>query len=420
MQRQPEQDIKKRMKGSNSKQNKSVNLRLVLSQVVTHAPVSRADIARATHLTKQTITNLIDELLAAQLVVETGIKKEKVGKPSTMLMLNSQLCFSLAIRVFAPQVEVALCQLDGTVLGHLRQQVATTQTETAHQLVNRLLDEHQIKPEQLLGAGLTLVQAGDVAIEQRQQQHQLLQQQLIGLLQLPVAIEHTAAACAAFHLLHGEAKLLDSFCYIHLGQQIDAALVYDRKLLLGHNGLTGALGEIFVTPDLDEKTSELGRLNDFVSVASLESFIRKKQPQLLQQSLLSLNAESAGDKLDPWFALSTEPMRIAIHTLESIFNCQTIIIGGEVSSWFLDKLISRLRPFIPSVAQFGAREVPRLIKTPDVEHIALKGLGSLPLHAAIRLDAADTIGLPPASALTPLQQLVFSDPEKTAITIEDC
>jgi predicted NBD/HSP70 family sugar kinase len=408
------------MKGSNSKQNKSVNLRLVLSQVVTHGPVSRADIARATHLTKQTITNLIDELLATQLVIETGIKKEKVGKPSTMLMLNTELCFSLAIRVFPQQVEVALCQLDGTVLGNIRQQVESTQAETVQQLVATLLAQYQINREQLLGAGLTLVQFGDVAVEQRQQQNQLLQQQLIGLLQLPVAIEHTAAACAAFHLLHGEAKLLDSFCYIHLGQQLDAALVYDRKLLLGHNGLTGALGEIFVTSDLDEKTAELGRLNDYVSVASLENFIRKKQPQLVTQSLLTINADCAADKLDPWFARSTEPMRIAIHTLESIFNCQTIIIGGEVSSWFLDKLISRLRPFIPSVAQFGKREVPRLIKTPDVELIALKGLGTLPLHAAIRLDATNTIGLPAISVLTPLQQLIFSDPDQTSPPAEDC
>jgi len=420
MQRQPEQDKKKRMKGSNSKQNKSVNLRLVLSQVVTHGPVSRADIARATHLTKQTITNLIDELLTTQLVIETGIKKEKVGKPSTMLMLNTQLCFSLAIRVFPQQVEVALCQLDGTVLGNIRESVTSKQAETVQQLATTLLSQHQINREQLLGAGLTLVQFGDVAVEQRQQQNQLLQQQLIGLLQLPVAIEHTAAACAAYHLLHGEAKLLDSFCYIHLGQQLDAALVYDRKLLLGHNGLTGALGEIFVTPDLDEKTTELGRLNDYVSVTSLTNFIRKKQPQLQAQSLLTINVENAGDKLDPWFALSTEPMRIAIHTLESIFNCQTIIIGGEVSSWFLDKLISRLRPFIPSVAQFGKREVPRLIKTPDVELIALKGLGTLPLHAAIRLDATNTIGLPPVSALTPLQQLIFSDPDQASATVEDC
>lgn len=407
------------MKGSNSKQNKSVNLRLVLSQVVTHGPVSRADIARATHLTKQTITNLIDELLATQLVIETGIKKEKVGKPSTMLMLNTELCFSLAVRIFPTQVEVALCQLNGTVLGANTITCSVEQSTAVQQLTTALLQQHQIQREQILGAGLTLIQSGDGTVEQRQQQNRLLQQQLVALLQLPVAIEHTAAACAAFHLLHGEAKLLDSFCYIHLGQQVDAALVYDRKLLLGHNGLTGALGEIFVTPDLDEKTAELGRLNDYVSVASLENFVRKKLPQWPVTQLQTMNAELVGDKLDPWFALSTEPMRIAIHTMESIFNCQTIIIGGEVSSWFLDKLISRLRPFIPSVAQFGQREVPRLIKTPDVEQIALKGLGTLPLHAAIRLDAADTIVLPPPSALTALQKLIFSDPDQLSTTSDE-
>lgn len=399
------------MKGSNSKQNKSVNLRLVLSQIVTQGPLSRADIARTTQLTKQTITNLVDELLAQQLVIETGTKKEKVGKPSTMLMLNGELCFSLGIRIWPQQIEVALCQLTGAILASTALPCNNNQLSTIQQTVEQLLSQQQINKHQLLGVGLTIVQAGSGTVEQRQQQIQLLQQQLVAALQLPVVIEQTAAACAAYHLLHGEAKQLDSFCYVHLGQQIDAALVYNRTLLLGQNGLTGALGEIFVTPDLDEKTAELGRLNDFASVASLEKFASKKVPQLSPENLLGPEAEIYADKLDAWFALSTEPMRIAIHTLESLFNCQTIIIGGEVSGWFLDKLISRLRPFIPSIAQYGSREVPRLIKTPDVETVALKGLGCLPLHAAIRLDNNNNIRLPALAALSSLQQLIFSDSE---------
>ena len=347
-----------------------------------------------------------------QLVIETGTKKEKIGKPSTMLMLNGELCFSLGIRIWPHQIEVALCQLTGAMIATQQRICSTDQLMVVQQLVEQLLSQQQINKNQLLGAGLTLVQAGLGTVEQRQQQVLLLQQQLVAALQLPVAIEQTAAACAAYHLLHGEAKQLDSFCYVHLGQQIDAALVYNRTLLLGQNGLTGALGEMFVTPDLDEKSGELGRLNDFASVASLQQFASKKVPQLSPESLHSPQAELYGDKLDAWFALSTEPMRIAIHTLESLFNCQTIIIGGEVSGWFLDKLISRLRPFIPSIAQYGNRQVPRLIKTPDVETVALKGLGCLPLHAAIRLDNNNNILLPASHQLSSLQQLIFSDPDQ--------
>ena len=231
---------------------------------------------------------------------------------------------------------------------------------------------------------------------------------VIGVLQLPVVAANTAAACAAYQLLHGEARQLSSFCYIHLGQHIDSAIVFERRLLSGQHGLTGALGDIFVTPEQDHSTGDFGRLNDFASVYALQQFVDKKLPglQLDSPETFERLAEQT-DKLAPWFDRATEPMRVAIHTLESLFNCQTIIIGGEVSTWFLDKLISKLRPFIPSIAQYGQRDVPRLIKTPQVELVAMQGLTTLPLHAALRPDQAQQVQLPPSAKLDRRQQLLF-------------
>jgi predicted NBD/HSP70 family sugar kinase len=398
------------MQGSNSKQNKSLNLRLVLSQIATQGPLSRADLARATQLTKQTITNLVDELIAHQLVIETGQLKIGVGKPSTMLMLNGPGLFSLGIRIWPGRIELALSDLTGQLLAH---QTATRQSEPG--LVSQVasfsqqfLQQSGHLHSQLLGAGLTIVCATAAEPEQRQQELQLLQQQLAAALQLPVVAANTAAACAAYQLLHGEARQLSSFCYIHLGQHIDSAIVFERRLLSGQHGLTGALGDIFVTPEQDHSTGDFGRLNDFASVYALQQFVDKKLPglQLDSPETFERLAEQT-DKLAPWFDRATEPMRVAIHTLESLFNCQTIIIGGEVSTWFLDKLISKLRPFIPSIAQYGQRDVPRLIKTPQVELVAMQGLTTLPLHAALRPDQAQQVQLPPSAKLDRRQQLLF-------------
>lgn len=410
------------MKGSNSKQNKSLNLRLVLSQIATQSPLSRADLARATLLTKQTITNLVDELIAHQLIIETGQLKVGVGKPSTMLMLNGPGLFSLGIRIWPTRLELALSDLTGQLLAH-----QSTSRQPQLSLVNQIcqfsqqfLQQAGHAQSQLLGAGLTIVSATAAEPEQRHQELQLLQQQLAGALQLPIIAAHTAAACAAYQLLHGEARQLDSFCYIHLGQQIDTAMVFERRLLLGQQGLTGALGDIFVTPDQDHHTGDFGRLNDFASVRSLQQFIDKKLPGLQLDSADGFDRLAAHtDKITPWFDRATEPMRVAIHTLETLFNCQTIIIGGEVSTWFLDKFISKLRPFIPSIAQYGPRDVPRLIKTPQVEQVAMQGLTTLPLHAALRPEQAQQVQLPIASVLDARQQLLFGADTGAAEETED-
>lgn len=397
-----------RMKGSNSKQNKSLNLRLVLSQVATQGPLSRADLARATLLTKQTITNLVDELLAHQLVIETGQLKVGVGKPSTMLMLNGPDLFSLGIRIWPQRVELALSDLTGLLLQHAVQprQNDVSLINQISQFSSQFLQQSAHHHSQLLGAGLTIVSTSVSEPEQRHQELQLLQQQLATALQLPICAAHTAAACAAYQLLHGEARQLHSFCYIHLGQQIETAIVFERRLLLGQHGLTGALGDIFVTPEQDHSNGDFGRLNDFASVRSLQQFVDKKLPGLQLDSADGFDRLAAqADKLTPWFDRATEPLRVAIHTLETLFNCQTIIIGGEVSTWFLDKLISKLRPFIPSIAQYGTRDVPRLIKTPQVEQVAMQGLTALPLHAALRPEQTQQVQLP--AQLDARQQLLF-------------
>lgn len=409
------------MKGSNSKQNKSLNLRLLLSEIATQGPLSRADLARATQLTKQTITNLVDDLIRYQLVIETGQLKVGVGKPSTMLMLNSRGVYSVAVRLWPERVEVALCDLGGQFIDMMSAARPPFQpvAEQVQQLLQTLLTNGAIAPEQLLAVGLTLV-SGEPEPAIRQQQLSQLQQQLASRLLLPVCAANTAAACAAYQLLHGEAQQLQSFCYVHIGQQIDCALVFHRQLLAGRQGLTGALGEIFVTPDQDQHTGDFGRLNDFASVSSLQRFVDKKWPGVqLDSSSAFAELAKQPDKLTPWLEQATEPLRVAIHTLESLFNCQAIIIGGEVSTWFLDKLISRLRPLIPSISQFGSRDVPRLIKTPQVERIALHGLAALPLHHAIRPDQASSVLLPLTTAIDARQQLLFGDPQDTTEELND-
>lgn len=393
------------LKGSNSKQNKALNLRLVLSEIATQRPISRVEISRRTHLTKQTITNMVEELLNIGLVIEIGIKKEgTVGKPSKMLDLNQEGCYSFSIRVFPQKIEMGVFTLTG---------VATVQMYARYTQGNELivisesfttlLAEAALTPSQILGVGITFVSNEEHNLSTYQKNMQF-KQALAETLSLPVATESTASACAAYQMLFGEAKHLHSFVCLHISDVVEAAVVYDRSILLGANGLTGAIGEMFVTPETDDKTVELGRLNDFTSLNSLKNHFAKSftcHEELMQYCY------NNPKKFELWLEKSAEPMRIAIHSLETLLNCQTIIIGGDVDSWFLDKFITQLRPYIPSIAQYGDRSVVRIIKVPKVEELTLKATATLPLHAALSMDNMQTLSLPPIDNLQPVQQLIY-------------
>ncbi|NTS78186.1 ROK family transcriptional regulator [Catenovulum sp. SM1970] len=398
------------MKGSNSKQNKALNLRLVLSEIVTQGPISRVEISRNTHLTKQTITNMVEELLATDLVFETGIKKEgSVGKPSKMLVLNPKAAYTLAVRVFSQTLEVGLFDLSGQAIASENTAYqADSLIDKIAETLDALLKQAELSKAAILGVGLTLAHSDSTSETMNlasYQTAQALQQTLVEKLNLPTAVESTASACAAFHMLFGEAKSLHSFVYVHIGDVVEAAVVYDRKILLGQNGLTGAIGELFVTPETDDETAELGRLNDFASLSSLKSFI--DQPNLSNLALAEY-CQQHPDKIAPWLERSAEPMRIAIHALETLLNCQSIILGGDISPELMDKFISNLRPFIPSISQYGERQVVRLIKTPNVEGIALKGSAVLPFYAALTTESMQTLAFGEQTPLSDLQTLIYT------------
>lgn len=392
------------MQASNSKQNKALNLRLVLSHIATLSPISRAEIAKITGLTKQTITNMVDELLAAELVAELGIKKEgTVGKPSKMLALSAKGTYSLGFRIFSGHCQVALYNLTNSKLGEVQVERTEPLELSLQQAAQALLSEHKVSNEALLGAGLSFVDQFDQHYANHQAR-QALAQLLADKLSLPTVLETTAAACAACHMLHGEAKGLTSFVYIHLGLQIESAVVHSRRIMLGHNQLTGALGEIFVTPETSDKDAELGRLNDFASLDALRQ--QSRQPNMDLAAIAALLDEHP-QMVDRWLELAAEPMRIAIHMLESVLNSQTIIFGGDITPELLDLLIARLRPLIPSIAQHGERDVPRMLKTPNVQDIAISGVATLPLHSALDMAQPYAAYLPQMSALSAKQALLF-------------
>ncbi|OKY27376.1 MULTISPECIES: ROK family transcriptional regulator [Thalassotalea] len=393
------------MKGSNSKQNKALNLRLVLSEIVTQGPISRVEISRRTHLTKQTITNLVEELLHVALIEEVGIKKEgAVGKPSKMLCLKADCAYSLAFRVLPGEVEAGFFNLSGERQYYVQQPISDKNTlNSVVHCFEKLMAESELTIENILSVGLSVGQVNQQNLHDYQATKRL-QQDIASELKLPVALETTASACAAYQMLYGEAKKLNSFVYVHIGDVVESAVVFDRKIMLGQNGLTGALGDIFVTPETDQVTGELGRLNDFASLSSLKQYI--EQPLLTNAQLAQYCVENR-NSVDRWIEEAAEPMRIAIHTLESILNCQTIIIGGDIEDKVLDKLITHLRPYIPSIAQYGERDVVRFIKTPNVHQIAHKGVATLPIHAALSNENMQTLLINPLIKKTPLQHLLY-------------
>src|SRR5258707_6483542 len=75
------------------------NERLVLSLIRRHGSLPRAEIARLTGLSAQTITVIMRALETDRLVVKQDRQRGKIGQPSVPFALNPDCAFSLRLKI---------------------------------------------------------------------------------------------------------------------------------------------------------------------------------------------------------------------------------------------------------------------------------------------------------------------------------
>jgi predicted ArsR family transcriptional regulator len=105
---------RKAVSGDTRRHNRS----LVLRTLFRSGTLSRADLARATHLTRAATSELVAELLAEGLVEELGTRSDQgVGKPATLLGVVPDARFTVTLDLSDDErFLAALVDLGGKVL----------------------------------------------------------------------------------------------------------------------------------------------------------------------------------------------------------------------------------------------------------------------------------------------------------------
>ncbi len=94
---------------------KQNNLRVVLDQVIWNEPLSRADIVRLTHISKPTVSGLVNELLRRKIVAEIGAGKSKGGRKPILLCFEKSRKYLLAFEMGRVGYRIALSNLKGDI-----------------------------------------------------------------------------------------------------------------------------------------------------------------------------------------------------------------------------------------------------------------------------------------------------------------
>ncbi len=246
-----------RQRGSNQVGMRAFNERVVLQAVRLHGSLPKADLARLTGLTAQTIGLITTRLEDDGLLLRQARVRGRIGQPSVPLALNPDGAFAVGIKVGRRSTDWLLVDFTGQVRERVTVDYAFPDADTLIPLIGRHLKALHKKlgalAPRLVGVGVGApLQFGGwhrlLGLPQAQSDAWSridLRAQVQAMTELPVSFaKDTSAACVA-ELVAGRGRDLKSFLYLFVDTFVGGGLVLNSR---PHGGVRGNAGAVASMP----------------------------------------------------------------------------------------------------------------------------------------------------------------------------
>ena len=292
---------------------------LLLQQLFREGPASRADLARASGLTRVTVSDLVGDLLAEGLVAELGAPAEsRVGKPPTLVGLSADSSHVIGIDLSGTdRMSGAVLNLAGEVQSRHEIALDGATGDEAVALVHRLTSELIATTSRpVLGIGVgspgvvdemgTVIDAPNLGWRGTP-----LATGLADALDVPVFVANDANTAVLGEHTFGESGD-GGLLVLRVGTGVGAGLVLGGSLLHGHLGAAGEIGHVVVDPDGERcACSRVGCLETVLAVPRL-------RPRL----------DAAGADADAVLTEVGVQLGIALAPVVGMLNLHEIVLTG--------------------------------------------------------------------------------------------
>ncbi|MEP9373803.1 ROK family transcriptional regulator [Mesorhizobium sp. KR1-2] len=343
------------------------NRRVMIDALRLNGALSRADLARATRLTPQTVSNIIEELSRDGLVMSLDTVRKGRGQPATPYGLVPEGAFAIGLQIDRHVTRAIVVNLVGDVLAKMEANLPpggpTEGVKVVLDLIawaRRALCERVPEAEERL-VGLSIAMPGPFGISAPYgEPWAMTAWQAFPLLEtiaagtgLEVVLQNDAAAASTAEKMLGAAHGVDHAICIFLGYGLGAGLIVNGEPYGGAYGNAGEIGMILALSP--EQGGGIGSLETFASIASLCKALDLDPADPNLFDLIADAVARADPKVEDWIGKAADRLRWTVQMLESVFDPQTIILCGGAPRSLIDRLIERMQPLLPSVAERPGR-----------------------------------------------------------------
>jgi len=323
----------------------------IIQLLLTHAVLTQGELAKATGLSRSTVSNILSSLVPTGMVVPAPTRTNpgrrssgQPGRPSLAFQLSPEVGAVLGIDFHHTHFRVLLTDLAHHVLAESTGALSIDHSAeeafgTSVKEVSRVLARARIPKDQVLGVGVGIpgpidsrtgyvtpssVSPGWLGIDVRAEFEQRLQ--------MPTVIDNDANLGALAERRWGAGTLVDSFIYVRMDTGVGAGLVIDGRLVHGSSGAAGEIGHI----TLDEhgpvcRCGNRGCLETFVGTDALLELLRPMfGARLTVAKMLSLANE--GDlRCRRVLADTGHLLGVGLADVATMVNPDLFIVGGTLA-----------------------------------------------------------------------------------------
>ncbi|SNB77838.1 Sugar kinase of the NBD/HSP70 family, may contain an N-terminal HTH domain [Arboricoccus pini] len=367
---------------------KLINRWLVFDTIRRESGIARAGIATSTGLSKQAISDLVDELIALGLIKESKSAERRVGKPPTPLCINPEGAYALGFHVDVGQMSAIVANLAGDVLCRRDQSLNDLEPERAvtelFAAAKALIREVKIPRDRFLGIGLATPGPFGVAGLSPPRLPGWDGLRLRTLLHeasgFPVSLSNDGQCATIAEWRFGDAaRGLTHFVYVYFGIGMGSGVMINSAIFGGASGNAGELGHLTVVPGGHECIcGKRGCLETYVSVDAAIRHLSAEGIEVASPAAFAATFDDSHPLISSWIGAGVEPFRNALNALENLFDPQTIMIGGNAPDWLIEVFMAKAEPLLPSVGRIE-RTLPRIIRSDLGVDAVVRGAAVLPL-----------------------------------------
>ncbi|MFE9252438.1 ROK family transcriptional regulator [Streptomyces sp. NPDC007088] len=364
------------------------NESVVLDAIRRHAEgLSRVELARATGLSAQTVSNITRRLIDQGVARESGKRSMGSGKPRTLLQVVPGARYAVGVHLDPAVITYVLLDLLGTVTAR-RSEPTPRGVDTERVMagmarsVTELVEGSGVDRDRVLGLGIAAPGPVDIAAGLVVDPPELpgwgavpLRDRLSAATGYPALLDKDVIAAVVAERWSGAATDSRDFLFFYLGSGSGMGLVVDDTVLRGSSGNlgeVGGLGAACSTRALVDEAIELGVLGyDFTPT----------DPQDAQRSLRRLAALAAEGEPRARGIIDRWAVRIGrgVCAAATLLDSDTIVFGGPVWPLLADRLLAVVEPMVAE-SPFVKRVHPTAVASTAIgEDVAAVGAASLVL-----------------------------------------